>query len=80
MRPTLRHTAIAFLQTALRLLIILIVNYATAQDAHRARAFFELEHGGNLFRLRGVNQFSLITNITKSCTCRPDGLTRRQRK
>lgn len=52
MRPGLRNAAIAFLQTALPLLIILIANYATVQDAHRARARFELEHGGNLFRLR----------------------------
>lgn len=35
MRLGLRNTAIAFLQTALPLLIILIVNYATVQDAQR---------------------------------------------
>lgn len=51
MRPGLRNAAIAFLQTALRLLIILIANYTAVQDALRAPASFELEHGGNLFRL-----------------------------
>lgn len=38
--------------------------------------FLSLKHGGNLFRPRGINQCSLITSITKSCSCRLDGLTR----